>query len=281
MEMLKETYRFNLGHFECLVIRAGTFTVPDTQPGQLLGPYDMQPGQIIEANCLFIRTGDHAVLVDTGSVVGEQTNAGKLIQNLQAEGIQCVAIDTVILSHAHPDHIGGNTSAEGKPAFPNARYIMYKEEWEFWTADPDLMQYNVEESEKQALLKVVQRNLQPIKDQVYLIDGGTEIVSGIELMKAPGHSPGHILPIISSGSEQLLCICDLFHRPLELDRPDWHMSPDMMPEQASRTRIQILSHVVTPDMLVFACHFPFPGLGHIVPKGDVWQWQPIEIKGKT
>ena len=276
MVALQESYRFNIGHFECLVINDGMLWIPGIENLNLPSQYYIQPEQISTVLCLFIRTGEHSILIDTGCGAGQHSGVGKLLQNLQTEGIKCAEIDTVILSHGHPDHIGGNTDAEGRLVFPNARYIMSQEEWEFLTANPDLTQLNIEESGRQTILASVQKNLIPIQDRLDLVDRDREILSGIELIKAPGHSPGHIVLVISSDTEQLLCTGDLFRQPLELTQPDLYISSDFAPEQAIRTRNQIIDRIIASNMLVFACHFPFPGLGHIVPKGEAWLWQPIE-----
>ena len=154
--------------------------------------------------CLVIDTGEHRVLVDTGAGSLSPTTGG-LLGNLQAEGILPEHIDTVILTHGHPDHIGGNT-IDGVSAFPCARFVMWKEEWDFWTSGAT--ELNVEEHVKEVLLKVARNNLPPIRDQLDLIDSEEEIVSGISAIAAPGHTPGHIALAISSGTDQLLCFGD-------------------------------------------------------------------------
>jgi glyoxylase-like metal-dependent hydrolase (beta-lactamase superfamily II) len=113
--------------------------------------------------CLFINTGRNRVLVDTGGGAGSVPSGGKLLQNLQAEGIEHMDIDVVILTHGHPDHIGGNTNAKGKPAFPNARYVMWKDEWDFWISEPDLAQLKVEDDIKQLIQKGEGWQWQPIE----------------------------------------------------------------------------------------------------------------------
>ena len=281
MAELKGSFGFKMGNFEFRVISDGTFPVPDTQPEESLGQYKMQSGQTMGMSGLFIRTGEHTVLVDTGWGVGVEPDAGKLVQNLQRAGIQCSEIDKVILSHAHPDHMGGNTDAEGKCVFPNARFVLWRKEWEFWTSEPDLTPVNLGEDEKQKMVDSAQKNLISIQDRLELVDGDKEIIPGIELIRAPGHTPGHIVLVISSGTEQLLCTCDLFRDPLDLVNPDLCLSFDYLPEEGRRTRMQILSRIAATNPLVFATHFPFPGLGHIGKRDGEWFWQPIEIKGET
>jgi glyoxylase-like metal-dependent hydrolase (beta-lactamase superfamily II) len=197
MDVLTDTFNFKIGQFECFVISDGTSKVPDAPSGQVLSKYDPQPGHIMQSMCLLIRTAEHTVLIDTGWGAGVEKNAGKLFQNLRAVGIRRTEIDRVVLSHAHPDHLGGNTDAEGKSAFPNARYIMHEKDWEFWTADPDQININVDENMKQISINTAQKNLLPIQVQFDLIDSDTEVVPGVQVIWTPGHSPGHIVLVIS------------------------------------------------------------------------------------
>jgi glyoxylase-like metal-dependent hydrolase (beta-lactamase superfamily II) len=294
--MATETYRFKVGAFECFVVSDGTLTyappnfpppatllfanAPRARLEQVLLEHDLQPEQWTEwtssYSCLVVKTEQHLVLVDTGAGRLAPTT-GRLLQNLQAEGIAAADIDTVILTHGHPDHIGGNTDAEGKPAFPNARYVLWKDEWDFWTSDQ--AEQRLDEHVREILLKFARENLPPIQGNVDLLDPDTEIVPGIRALAAPGHTPGHLALQITSEGEQLLCISDGALHPIHLECPDWYAAVDLDPEQIVPTRRRLFSRAATEKALVFAFHFPFPGLGHIIQKGESWQWQPIETGG--
>jgi len=195
--------------------------------------------------------------------------------NLEAEGISPEDIDTVILTHGHPDHIGGNIDSEGKPAFPNARYFMWKDEWNFWTLDPDLSELKIDDHGKEILVKVAQNNLHPIRDQLELIEREVEIKPGIRAVSAPGHTPGHMAVELVSDNAQLLHISDTVLHPIHLEQPDWYSSVAFDSEKAMASRLKLLNKVASEEAQLIATHFPFPGLGYIIQKGEGWKWRPI------
>jgi len=291
--MSNENFRFKVGDFECIAVSDGThtyappiFPLPATflfanasgeQLEQALREHNLPPEQWAEwvspYICLTVNTGKHQVLVDTGAgSLGPDT--GKLLQNLKVEGIAPEDIDTVILTHGHPDHIGGNTDAGGKLNFPNARYIMWQDEWEFWTSGQ--AEQKLDEHVREVLLGFARKNLPPLRGQLDLIDHETELVPGLRALAAPGHTPGHMAVAVSSGEEQLLCLSDTVLHPIHLAQPGWYAGVDFVPEQIATTRRRLLNRAATEKALVLAFHFPFPGLGHIIQKGERWEWQPIE-----
>lgn len=288
--MRDEIYRFKVGTFECMAVSDGTFAYPDpadllfsnAPKGQLektLREHDLQPEQwtqwVSPYTCLVIDTGRHRVLVDTGA--GDLVpTTGRLLQNLHTEGIQPGDIDMVILSHGHPDHIGGSTDGKSKPAFPKARYLMWRQEWDFWTSAPSLAELQVDEHLKQILLMSAQKNLPAIQGQLDLVDRETEIVPGVHAVAAPGHTPGHMAVAISSGGEALLCSGDAAIHPIHLENPGWCATVDFSPDQVTATRHRLLGRAAREKTLVFAFHFPILGLGRVVQEGKAWRWQPVE-----
>ena len=279
METGKDRYCFKIGNFECMAISDTKSpmeldrlfpAIEPQQMEQLLRKYNVPMGDIMEVMCLLIKTGKHTILVDTGWGVGEQPNSGCLMPILRANGIQPPDVDTVIITHGHPDHIGGNTDEKGKALFPNAHYVMHKKEWEFWTSKPELTITDPK------MIAYVQKNLVLLKDHFEQVDDKTEIVPGIKFVNAPGHSPCHCMLEISSSTERLLYISDLMHHPIQVPCPDCYVFGDFNPKQAIRTRRAVIGQVASTGILIFACHFTFPGLGYIVRDGDVLLWQPIQ-----
>ena len=291
--MNTEIHRFKVGVFECMAVSDGTHTYsPPTFPPPAVFLFTNAPRERLESVlrrhnlyseqwaewvspyiCLVINTSEHRVLVDTGAN-GLGPNTGRLLQNLKSEGIEPNEIDTVILTHGHPDHIGGNTDTEGKLVFPNARYVMWKDEWDFWNSEEAALK--LEEHVREVLLGYAHKNLPPIQRKLDLVDGETEILPGIQAIAAPGHTPGHMALDVSSKGEQLLCVSDTVLHPIHLEQPEWFAVVDFDPEQVVATRCRILTKAAAEKALLLAFHFPFPGLGRIAQEGEAWQWQPIK-----
>jgi len=126
------------------------------------------------------------------------------------------------------------------------------------------------------LLDIARKNLLPIQGQLELLDRETEIVPGISAFAAPGHTPGHMGLSVSSLDAKLLILSDTVLHPIHLERPEWHTVFDLDPQQTLSTRRRLLHKAAVERDLVFVFHFPFPGLGYVLQKGEGWQWQPTE-----
>jgi glyoxylase-like metal-dependent hydrolase (beta-lactamase superfamily II) len=270
-----------LGDYECVCLYDGIYNYP------LKDKFAGVPREEVQAalrqhnlptesarspyTFLYVNTGEHQVLVDMGA--GEWVpNAGKLDQSLKAAGIEPEEIDTVVITHAHPDHIGGTLDAEDNLVFARASYYISKEEWDFWFSEGtvDLV--------PKWFVRLARESLEALRGRMTLLEGESEIVPGIRAVPAPGHTPGHMVVSVSSGDEQLLYIGDTATHVLHLEHPDWRPSYDILTEEAIASQRQILDLAAAEGALVVGTHFfPFPSLGTVVKKGEGWQWQPIAV----
>jgi glyoxylase-like metal-dependent hydrolase (beta-lactamase superfamily II) len=291
--MTSGTHPVEVGAIECTVISDGTFPgtpSPYTSPKRFLFPRAPEEeleralrqhevtlegvsDWIIPFAGLLIRTGDQVVLMDTGAgALGPDT--GHLPTNLKTVGIKPEDIDVIVHTHAHRDHLGGNTDSAGNPVFPNARYIMWKDEWDYWNADKTKTSF--QGTGREGALELTLKNLAPLRGRVELIEDEGEIMPGISAVRAPGHTPGHMALLISSGGKDLLCLADTVHHTIHLEHPDWATAIDFDRDQVAATRRKLLAWAAGTGTLVFSTHMTFPGLGHAVPAGDAWRWLPVD-----
>ena len=286
--MNAEIYRFAVGNFACAIVNDGTFTY--AEPGKVF--FENAPQEHLAAALaahgidlstwtayvspypsLVVDTGEHLILVDTG--MGNRVpTTGKLSANLQAAGYRLQDFDYVVLTHAHPDHVGGNLDAAGKPAYPNARYVLWRREWEFWTENPDLSALR-DQRFAPMMLDTARRFLPPIAEQLLLVEPPAVLVPGIELIAAAGHTPGQMAVIVASAGEQLMALSDVVFQPVQIEQPGWYAPLDLWPEETVATRRRLLARAAEQRMLVFAPHFYFPSLGHVETGVDGWRWSPL------
>jgi glyoxylase-like metal-dependent hydrolase (beta-lactamase superfamily II) len=267
-----EIYQFEIGALHCLAVSDGTFVYPPAMVFVNARKEDYE-GALRERHlpldevktpyiCLYLDTRAHRVLVDTGAGKLAPTT-GRLVKNLQRAGIDPATIDTVIVTHAHPDHIGGNVDPNGDLTFPNARYLMSRVEWEFWTSKPDVSSLRCDDHLKQMLLQSAADMLPPIRNRLDLVDGEAEVVPGVRTLPAPGHTPGHLALEISSQGEMLIDAVDAILHPILIERLNWYSVVDLLPEKTLASRRRLLEQAVETRAAVMAFHFPFPGLGRV------------------
>jgi glyoxylase-like metal-dependent hydrolase (beta-lactamase superfamily II) len=282
-------FRFRIGDITCAIVSDGTFAY--AEPGHLLFANAPQAARdsVLGANgidadarheyvspysALLIDTGQRHILVDTGAGNLAATT-GQLRDHLRAEDVDLAGIDMVVLTHAHADHIGGNLDAEGRPAFPSARWVLWRDEWQFWTRAPNLSSLPVPEPIKDLLIDSARRNLLPLERQIQLIDQDTELTPGVQAVAAAGHTPGHLVVAVASEGQRLLWSGDTFLHPVHISHPEWYAAVDLRPEQAIATRRQLLAWVADEGMLLHAAHFPWPGLGRVRRADAGFRWEPI------
>lgn len=278
-------YRFMVGKIECIAlldtvteyeVKALIENVNPVIAESGLAKYGLDKDGMFSSpyTCLLVNSGDKRVLVDTG--MGDLwTPNGKLLDCLLEAGLKPEDIDMVIITHAHGDHVGGNTDKDGKIVFPNAQWVMAKDEWKFWSNLENLKDF------PPFYLEVVKRKLLPLSDRLRLVEGETEVTRGIFIIPYTGHTPGHQVIAVRSEGEELLYISDAMLHPLHVDHPDWcapHWA-DIDWEGVVRSRHALYHRAATNNSLVIAFHFnPFPALGHIIPTVEGWKWVQEDIK---
>jgi glyoxylase-like metal-dependent hydrolase (beta-lactamase superfamily II) len=126
------------------------------------------------------------------------------------------------LTHPHPGHIGGNLDSNGSLTFPNARYVMSRDEWDFWTSRPDLSSLKCGDHLKQLLLQYAADMLPPIRQRLHFVTDEVEVVPGVRTLATPGHTPGHMAVQVSSQGETLIDAVDAILHPILIERLDWY-----------------------------------------------------------
>ncbi len=274
--------RFTIGEFKCTVLSDGSGIFPGGKPAEMMfaaapqaeaeaalrergEPTDVMSNQI---NCLLIDTGEQLLLVDTGLGAASQGGMGILLDSLREAGHTPDEIDRVIISHGHGDHINGLTDESGNLIYPNARFVFWRSEWEHWTDEAWLSE------RPEMAAQAARKHLPPLKDHLQLVDSESDIVPGVRALPTPGHTPGHLSLLISSGGEHLIYVGDAFLHPLHVEHPEWSAVFDTSYEDAAATRPKLYRRAVETNALLLVYHITFPGLGRIVTDGDGWQWQP-------
>lgn len=229
-----------------------------------------RPARRTNVNCFVIHSKGRTALVETGCGTYMQPTSGRLLSNLAAAGIAPADIDTILLTHMHPDHSAGLTNRETDARFfDNAELVVHENEPKHWLDDANLARAN--ERERKLYFNCAREQIAPYMDRLQLFTSG-EVFPGVTAISRPGHTPGHSNFLIESGNDQLLIWGDIVHVPeVQTARPEACMSYDTDKAQAEASRRAVFDMVATDGLLVTGMHLHFPGFSRLVRRGDGYQ----------
>jgi len=249
-------------------------------PMEWLKPHfaDEAGNLIMSIHALVIETPNRKMVVDTCVGNDKKRNIPAwtnlqlpFLEDLEKAGYNRHEIDTVLCTHLHVDHVGWNTmlvDGDWISTFPNARYLMGRQEYEYWdTAEEDALNGGV-----------MGDSVRPVFDAglVDLVETNHQICDSVYLEPTPGHTPGHVSVHIKSNGEEALITGDCIHHPCQIEKIDWTSSADYDAEAAKQTRSRLLEQYSDQDILIIGTHFATPTAGYLKRSNDHY-WLDVNI----
>jgi glyoxylase-like metal-dependent hydrolase (beta-lactamase superfamily II) len=225
---------------------------------------------VLAVNCYLLRIGGRHVLIDTGCGETMGPALGQLPKSLRAFGVAPEAIDTILLTHIHPDHAFGLTDADGRPTYPNAELVVHEDEARFWldrdvpSGAPERLRRNI--AKGQAATAPYRARLRTVRDG--------EVLPGVDATLLAGHTPGHTGWLIHSGKDTVLVWGDVVHlAAVQVPRPEAALVFDVDPQRARETRARIFDRAAADRLCVAGAHLDFPGFGMIERRGTGYRFE--------
>jgi glyoxylase-like metal-dependent hydrolase (beta-lactamase superfamily II) len=277
-------FRRTVGSIELTVVSDGalavplSFSLPEIPPleaAAFLASHGWPaPGSAIPTNVTLVKSGSELVVVDAGSGANFQPTAGKLAENLEAEGIDPAGVTKVVFTHGHADHLwGAIDDFDDSERFVNATYVMSAPEWDFWL-DPHTASRAPDWLKGMALASA--RILRRLERKVERRRKDDEIATGLRFVETVGHTPGHMSVMVESGRERLLIGADaLSHGAVSFARPDWRWGSDYDSDRAVATRKRLLDQLATDRIPLIGFHLQWPGHGMVERSGTEYRFVPL------
>ena len=277
-------YRLKVGTFEITVLSDGNLPLETKLfSGDLARAERMLEDAFLpkdatqtSVNEWLVNTGDKLVLVDAGTSNVFAPTLGRLPQSLAAAGVGPDAVDVVIITHKHPDHVPGLLSTDKKVLFKNAIVHVNSDEYSYWMSDevrakaPD---------DFKPFFDLARAAIKPYADagKVQMYRDGAKFLPGLTAIEAPGHTVGHSMVRVSSAGSDFLIWGDIVHNAvLQFPEPDRSIAFDNDPAMAIATRKRVLDMVATDRLLFGGAHLPFPGLGHAAKTSSGYRYVPLQ-----
>ena len=285
-ELVPSRYALRVGEIDVMVVSDGVLSLPGEMLGHNADPAvrgawlkDMfLPPDVFEwaLNVVVVRSGGRTILVDAGLGADPDLNlprAGRLIQRLEAAGIDLSSVTDVVLTHLHMDHCGGLlVDGVRERLRSDLRVHLAAAEAEFW-ASPDFSRVAMPPGFPDALRRAAKRFLNEYRSQIQPFETEYEVAPGVLVRRTGGHTPGHSVVRLASGGDRLTFAGDAVFQ-VGFEHPDWYNGFEHDPEEAARVRVDLLRELAANRESLVATHLSFPSVCHVAVDGDVFRWVP-------
>lgn len=288
-------YRTLVGEFEVTLVSDGQFPLQpyptfgtnasEAEVNAVLEAAFLSPKNLMgQVNTVLIRKqGGPLTLVDTGCGKLFGPASGFMLKNLANAGVRPEDIELLLLTHLHPDHVGGAVGPDGKLVFPNAKVMTHKTEYDFWNADQqDFSKSGVPEASRGGMVEAAKKFINAVGRGITLYSEETNpIMPGLTAIHTGGHTPGHCTLQFESGDQKLLYVTDLaIQSVIVFKHPEWYVGFDTNRDETAEIRKKLFAQLASDRTLISGAHLPFPALGHVKQIGDnsyefvpaPWRW---------